>query len=234
MSSTLTKDERALQFIGGDEVTLFLVDSSYSMSGMFNIDYTSKIVALKKALKEFIELRCQAVANGSNDKFGILTFQNDCDVTMLVDPEDYIAGLINKDRNVIDTITPRGNTPMAAAIETAQGVFTRFPDKFFRIVLISDGDPSDSTLTVRETCVRSFEEYGIVIDTVYIASTFEENERSWDSKAQDLMKFIATHCGGKYTRIGAPDQIKALFSSMESEREALLGHGILLLGDGSN
>jgi len=243
-NSAISGSENQLSAIFSSEVTLYLVDVSGSMA--YSIPATdeifetasimlesSKIGALRDALTNFLFLRKSAVEKGAKDTFGVITFgglDNDNDdtknVKLIIDPERPNFEMAE---SKISAMRAEGGTPMGAGILIARNNFVRFSGDFFRIVLISDGQPSDSSSRVLEITKSCYEEFGIVIDTIFIGNPNAASEK----RGADLLKTIATDCGGNYDEIITASSLKQLLADKESERYKLLGHGIMLLGDGS-
>lgn len=209
-----------------EEITIFLFDCSSSMyDGIFNdgtVDISSlrctKFNAMKQAALQFVEQRMNAIKNGASDSVGIITFGDN--VKLLHDPSSRNFEML---MNRLNKMHCCGSTPMAQAIDLAIKTSERFSSGMIRIVICSDGQP-DYKHSVIDNVVRGFEQYGIIFDTIGIGNP---NDRF--GLDEEFLKQVADLGGGEYTRIDSFQGFARKLLAIESERQLLLGNGILML-----
>ena len=209
-----------------EEITIFLFDCSGSMQDSISDDGTfvvnpyrrSKFYAMKEAALKFVEQRMTAIRNGASDYVGIITFGDS--VKLMHDPSSRnFESLMQR----LDKMRSGGCTPMAQAVDLAIQTAERFSSGMIRIVICSDGQP-DYKDAVIQNVIRGFEDYGIIFDTIGIGNP---NER-WGLD-EEFLKQVAQLGGGEYTRIESYQEFTRKLLNIESERQLLLGNGILML-----
>ncbi|MEQ8480292.1 MAG: VWA domain-containing protein [Hoeflea sp.] len=118
--------------VAGKRDLLFILDASGSMWGQ--IDGVAKISTAKQALRGLVgDL-------DDNTSVGLMAYghrrEGDCsDIEVLLSVADHAPGQVGP---AIDSVTPRGKTPIAGALEAAAGSFGN-PDRPADVLLISDG-----------------------------------------------------------------------------------------------
>lgn len=220
--STLVEGEGVIL---SKEVSVFLLDVSYSMIGDFNrqMNYgVTKIDALKESVISFIRQRIKS--QSEEDLFGVILFGTmGSGVKVIHDPS---SRAYDKLQATISFLRPEGNTPMASAVKRGLETLLGYPDGFLRLVIVSDGQP-DNRNSVLMNVREAFELYGVVTDTIGVGVPgFGLNE--------DFLKLVAEIGGGEYLRADSPESLRKKFLEMEEERALLLGSGILMLPEKSN
>ena len=210
-----------------EEITIFLFDCSGSMydriddDGSFYVGdpyHLTKFKAMKDAATKFVGQRIDAVRNGASDSVGVITFGDD--VRLIHDPSSRnFENLLQR----ISKMSCTGSTPMAQAVQMAIDTAERFTSGMIRVVICSDGQP-DNKHYVLDCVRRGFEEYGIIFDTIGIGRP--EGVYGLD---EEFLKLVADTGGGEYTRITSYQEFSRKLLSIESERQLLLGSGILML-----
>lgn len=221
-SSNLIEGQNALL---SEEITIFLFDCSGSMydlisdDGTFNVNTRcTKFNAMKEAALSFTQQRMSAIQNGATDSVGVITFGES--VKLLHDPSSRnFESLLQRIRRMPCT----GATPMAEAVNLAIQTAERFTSGMIRIVICSDGQP-DYKHSVIDAVTRGFEDYGIIFDTIGIGNP---NDRY--GLDEEFLKLVASVGGGEYTLISTFQDFSRKLLDIESERQLLLGNGILLL-----
>lgn len=208
-----------------EEITIFLLDVSGSMDdsiaddGSFSLlEYPTKFRAMKKAMSKYIHQRMAAIQNGANDHVGVITFGED--VKLIHDPMSNNFDTLGRR---VDAMRTGGSTPMAQAIDLAIQTAERFTTGMIRVIICSDGYP-DYKYNVIDKVVKGFEELGIIFDTIGVG-----NKNNYFGLDEEFLKEIAELGGGNYTFISSYQEFTRKFLSLESERQLLLGNGILML-----
>jgi Ca-activated chloride channel family protein len=171
-----------------------LIDRSGSMAGK-KLDN-----AKKGAIKLINQLE-------SRDYAGIVTFESKIDVVV---PGQHVT-----DTNIFESrirgISLGGTTEMYKGLRTAFSELRRPLQTFFstgkepvrRIVLLSDGQPTDSrSESEYRTLAREMRKMGISITALGIGKDYNE----------DLLSAIAEDSGGMWRHIKSPDEIPQMFS----------------------
>lgn len=118
--------------VGADGDLLFILDASGSMWGQ--IDGVAKITTAKQALSGLIA-DLPATTN-----YGLMAYghrrEGDCTDTQVLLPVGRYA--LGQMKATVDTVTPRGKTPIAGALQAAKDAFSG-ADRQADVLLISDG-----------------------------------------------------------------------------------------------
>lgn len=134
-----------------------------------------------------------------------------------------------------------GNTPMQAGLEQARIMAERITTGLVRIVLMTDGCPTDGTPTKIAKLVQVLaEDLGVIVDTVGVGpKTSSADKRAWDDTGghnynPSFLRHLAKVGKGEFFEGKSSKEISLLLQKVESERRALLGGGRLMLGSGAN
>ncbi len=171
-----------------------LIDRSGSMAGN----------KLKNAKKGAINLINQM---DSNDYCGVVTFEQDVDTVV---PGMYVTDTITFE-DKIKKIKTGGLTELYKGLQTAFDVLKGQIQKEVntkresvkRIILLSDGQPTDSrTVSEYRSLARFMRKMGVTITALGIGDDYNE----------DLLSAIAHDSGGMWYHITSPDRISGIFS----------------------
>jgi len=212
-----------------EEVLIFILDCSGSMNS--SMGSYSKFGAMLKAAEKMLKERV-SVQDSTNDIVGVLAFgvggygfgRNE-DIKLVAYP-GVVTDEMCKD---VANLSCGGGTPMYSALEKAFNTLDQTARGLGRVVLLSDGNPTDAGKDVILSYVKRISsETGFVLDTVGIGDP--NTGYSYD---QTFMEMLAENGGGEFYQCDEADALAARLLEMESERRVLLGQGVLLLGDGS-
>ncbi|WP_018718164.1 VWA domain-containing protein [Arhodomonas aquaeolei] len=205
--------------------TVFVLDASGSMWG--RIDGEPKIAIARRVLGDLIEARDPA------DVLGLVAYghrrKGDCsDIEVLVEPGAGTGAAIRK---AVEGLSPKGKTPLSAAVRQAAETLKYREDRA-SVILISDG---------RETCDldpcevgRRLEETGVGFTAHVIGFGIEEkNTRS-------QLACLAESTGGRYltadtanelsraleTVSAAPATVDVRIEAVDGEGGPVIGHGL--------
>jgi len=212
-----------------EEVLIFILDCSGSMNS--SMGSTRKFGAMLKAAEKMLKERVK-VQDSSQDIVGVLAFGvggygwgSEDDIKLVAFP-----GIVT-DKMCEDVAALRcgGGTPMYRALKKAFDILDQSARGLGRIVLLSDGEPTDGGKdTILHYVKNICEETGFVVDTVGIGDA--NTGYTYD---KTFMEMLAKNGGGEFYECDEADALAARLLEMESERRVLIGKGILLLGDGS-
>jgi Ca-activated chloride channel homolog len=183
LAQELTKDKEKPKPITR---ILFVYDASQSMLGLWQSD--RKISIASKLMSELLD----SLRNVPDLQLGMRVYGHqktyppqDCDDSKLEIPLDF--GNIDKIKNKLKTINPKGTTPIAATLEAAGNDFPSMDNVRNIIVLITDGleecsgDPCAVSLALQKKGVilkpfiigigRNFSEAFDCVGTYYDATT---------------------------------------------------------------
>ena len=215
------------------ELTVLLLDISASMSDRLPFDISDdgdvnwvdsesenpyhdydNISGLKDAVKNFIISRRDA---GGEDKTGVITFNREPKLLWEAQRKNYDV-LLKK----VDGLMADGGTNMVSAIRMAMSeIFSKYNDGFFRMVVLSDGQPSSKEVCL-STVKEAFELLGIITDTIAVGKDCDV----------PFMRALAEIGGGTCTEVHSYKAMLGTFKQIQAERKLLFGDGVKLLGAG--
>ncbi|MFB4204030.1 VWA domain-containing protein [Arhodomonas sp. KWT2] len=205
--------------------TVFVLDASGSMWG--RIDGEPKIAIARRVLGDLIEARDPA------DVLGLVAYghrrKGDCsDIEVLVEPGKGTGAAIRK---AVDGLSPKGKTPLSAAVRQAAETLKYREDRA-SVILISDG---------RETCDldpcevgRRLEETGVGFTAHVVGFGIEKAD------TRDQLACLAESTGGRYltadtanelsraleTVSAAPATVDIRIEAVDGEGGPVIGHGL--------
>jgi len=176
-----TKEEKKENSKNISQKTLLILDASGSMWGKINgkakIDIAKKVV--KDTLKNFKETELGLMAYGHRKK-------GDCkDIEILSEPK---KNNIQNISTLVDTISPKGNTPMGDSVLKA-AEFLKYSEEKATIILVSDGIETCGV----DLCAlgKKLEETGVDFTAHVIGFGMTEKETIG-------LKCLADETGGKF------------------------------------
>lgn len=230
------KKQEGKHILGSRESVVFLIDASGSMSDDMSTDTDSyrnrksKMDVLKGALHEMLLQRVESQGPDGLDQVSIVSFASSGrstthEVLKLKVP-------VMADLDCIQSLHAAGGTPMLEALRKAVEILDRSAEGLARIVMFTDGKPDgggSNTEEIKQLVPRASDEYGIVVDTVGIGKK-DDAGYSFDG---ELLRELSLLGHGDFYDLSEGSEAIALLKNMESERRALVGHGVFLLSAGT-
>jgi Mg-chelatase subunit ChlD len=211
--------------IGSTETTVFVVDTSSSMSEYFKMgtqaEDVSKLEAMQNALREMAKQRIFAQ---TRDRLGIVSF-GARGAQRLLTPAVLLS--MNPVEKALREVEAHGSTPMHEGLVEGIKALDEFAEGLARIVLISDGVPDGEEKGHRKILdlVKSVaEEFGIIFDTIGVGAT----NSGITSYNPEFMRKIAELGKGKFYPISDSASFSRLLKDLEAERR-LLNSSVFLL-----
>lgn len=223
----LESSKQSGMVIMGCETTIYILDCSGSMATPLH-GYTSKLMVAKRALKRFISARTESNNRAEKlirDTVSLLTFPaaNDDQCELLFSTAAPSQSTLKK----IDTITVSGSTPLHSALKKAAAL-AEIAEGLVRVVIISDGVPDFKEVALEQARILA-NDVGAVIDTFGIG---KKDTCGFDYD-EAFLRELAALGEGEFIAVDNADILEGKLLEYESERRALIGEGLLLLGDGS-
>lgn len=200
------------------ETTIILLDASGSMDEEFGPVGARKVKmeAAKEATTNMLTKRMdmQREDKTNTDQMGLITFPDKSRGRARGDDVEESADMLiepcyPKPEQIarVNSISASGGTPLLRALKSAQSYFARGDQALLRIIVISDGTPSDpeGCLALAKSMV---EEFGIVIDTIGVGEAPTEPHKFKKTIAAGERAF-PQRCSVCYATVSSEEELKA-------------------------
>lgn len=207
-------------FLKIDIAPAALVAESLPIDVCLLIDRSGSMVGkkLKNAKEGAIKLINQL---SGRDLAGVVTFESKVDIVV---PAQYVTDKQYFESNIKE-ISLGGTTEMYRGLETAfevlQGSQPSAQEAVRRIILLSDGQPTDDRMEFEyRRLAKLMREMGISITALGIGKDYNE----------DLLSALAEDSGGMWYHITSPDRIPHIFTQeLDSMKTVVMSMPVLLV-----
>lgn len=229
LDQQVTSSKEGAMSLMSEETLIFILDCSSSMNS--HMGRMKKFGAMIEAASKMLEAR-NTSQESHHDLVGIVAFgagQGGFNFGADVKLVAYPSLVTDKMVKSVTQLRCAGGTPMFTALKKGMETLDQSTVGLGRLVLLSDGQPTDGSPAQILAYIENIcEETGFVLDTVGIGDP--NSRRGYD---EPFMKLLAQKGGGQFFRCDQAEELAERLLNMESERRALLGSGVLLLGEGS-